>query len=394
MRKREKNNMVASAVDTIDEQALVAWTQALVRHASPQTDLFEAEPQVQSIIGDVVTPLLEQLGLPSRRDKMGNLLVELGEGTTRDSLLLTPYTMTHPASAMNNPWGGEIVERGGRKCVRGRGVAEQKACLAAAIAATAAAARGKIRGRLVLAVSTAGETGRHDAVRSIIEELGYVPKLGIVAIGTSGKISLGNKGRLDVTVRVHGKACHSSMPWDGINAIEGLRKVLGQVAKLKFEKGSHRMLGKATLTPTFIETAPRATHTVQASATLTLDRRLLPGQKPAMALKEIKRGLKLGRPFKLTVEPGPFMYPCEIKPTGRLVKAIEAGCAAAGLPKPGAFWSHGALDAGYLTESGCEAAMWGPGPMELWHKDEEYVAIEDLVAGAKSYLGVIRTTVC
>jgi acetylornithine deacetylase len=386
--------MARDSGEGIDQQALVTWTQRLARRASPQTDLFEAEPQVQSMIGDVIAPLLKELGLPSRRDRMGNLLVELGEGSTRDSLLLTPYAMTHPASAMTNPWGGEIVERGGKPCIRGRGVAEQKACLAAAIAATAAAARGKIRGRLVLAVSTAGETGRHDAVKSIIEALGYAPKLGIVAIGTSGKISLGNKGRLDVNVTVHGKACHSSMPWDGINAIEGLRQVMGQVARLKFEKGKHPNLGKATLTPTFIETGPRATHTVQSRATLTLDRRLLPGQKPTMALREIKRGLKLEKPFKLSVEAGAYMYPCEIKPTGRLVKAIEAGCAAACLPKPGAFWSHGALDAGYLTENGCEAAMWGPGPMELWHKDEEYVAIDDLVAGAKAYLGVIRATVC
>lgn len=378
---------------TIDTEALVEWTRRFVRHASPQTDLFEAEPEVQSLIGDVIAPLLDQLGLPSNRDAMGNLIVEIGEGRSEESLLLMPYAMTHPASAMSEPYAAEIVERNGKQSIRGRGVAEQKGCLAASIAAVAAAAREGIRGKLVLAVSTAGETGRHDAAKSIIESLGYTPRMGIVVIGTSGKTSLGNKGRLDVDITVHGRASHSSMPWEGVNAIEGLRSILNQIQAIDFEKGDHPGLGNATLTPTFIETAPRATHTVQASARVTVDRRLLPGQRPEMALAEIRAALSLDEPFRLSVSPGPFMYPCEVAPDGALMRAIAAGCRDAGMAAPETFWSHGALDAGYLIEMGCEATMWGPGPMELWHRDEEYIPIDDLIAGANAYLGVIRRTV-
>lgn len=377
----------------IDTDRLVAWTRRLVRHPSPQTDLFEAEPQVQSLIGDIVVPILAELGFTGRRDRMGNLIVECGRGESGRSLLLMPYAMTHPASAMTDPYSGDIVTRDGRPAIRGRGVAEQKACLGAALAAMAAVAGTDIPGRLVLAVSTAGETGRHDAAAAIFDELGYVPDLGIVAIGTTGRVTLGNKGRLDVTVTVHGKAAHSSSPWDGVNAIEGLATILGQVAALDFQRGDHPALGRATLTPTFIETAPRATHTIQSMARLTLDRRLLPGQRPEMALEELRAGLSLPPPFGLSIEPGPFMYPCEIAANGRLVRAIEAGCRSAGLPPPASLWCHGALDAGYLVERGCEATMWGPGAMELWHRDEEWVAIDDLVAGAEAYLGVIRETV-
>ncbi len=212
-------------------------------------------------------------------------------------------------------------------------------------------------------------------------------------IGTSGKTSLGNKGRLDVDVTVHGRASHSSTPWEGINAIHGLRSILNQVAAIRIDEGDHPGLGKATLTPTFVETMPRATHTVQASARLTLDRRLLPGQRPETALEEIRAALSLDDPFSLSVEPGPFMYPCEIDADGRLMRAITEGCKDAGSAAPEAFWSHGALDAGYLIEMGCEATMWGPGPMELWHRDEEYISIEDLIAGARAYLGLIRRSV-
>src|SRR5436190_21809250 len=112
---------------------IVAWTQAFVRHASPQTERFEHEPQVQSFISDTVVPLLSQLGLPCRRDAMGNALVELGPHEAEQSLMLMAYAMTHPANRMRDPYRGELVEDG--SAVRGRGVSEQKGSLAAALAA-------------------------------------------------------------------------------------------------------------------------------------------------------------------------------------------------------------------------------------------------------------------
>ncbi len=208
---------------------IVAWTRAFVRHPSPQTERFEYEPQVQSFIGDVVAPLVAELGLPHRRDKMGNLIVELGPADTDRSLLLMGYAMTHPANRMTTPYAGELIERADGAFVRGRGVSEQKGSLAAALAAMKAAQHLPLRGRLVFAVSTAGETGRHDAAISICEALGYVPKLAVIVIGTTGRIALANKGRVDVIVTVRGKAAHSSTPSAGVNAIEGARRVLDRV---------------------------------------------------------------------------------------------------------------------------------------------------------------------
>ena len=89
---------------------IVEWTRAFVRHPSPQTEAFEQEPQVQSFIGEQVVPLLQKLGLPWRRDKMGNLLVELGPEHSDRSLMLMAYAMTHPANRMPNPFAGELIE--------------------------------------------------------------------------------------------------------------------------------------------------------------------------------------------------------------------------------------------------------------------------------------------
>ena len=56
--------MAAQERLSVPAQDIVAWTRAFVRHPSPQTERFEAEPQVQSFIAEQVVPLVQALGLP------------------------------------------------------------------------------------------------------------------------------------------------------------------------------------------------------------------------------------------------------------------------------------------------------------------------------------------
>jgi acetylornithine deacetylase len=379
------------AVATAD---LVEWTRAFVRHPTPQTERFEHEPQVQSFIGEAIVPLLQRLALPWRRDAMGNLLVELGPDRADKSLMLTAYAMTHPGNRMRNPFAGELIDDANGTHVRGRGVSEQKGSLAAALAAVKTAAdRLALDGRLVLAVSTAGETGRHDAAMSICDALGYCPRLVVVAIGTTGRVALANKGRIDVAVTVRGKAAHSSTPWMGVNAIEGARRVLDRVLSIDVGASRHP-LGAATLTPTAMRSWPEATHTVQDEARLVFDRRLLPGDDPQAAFAAIAAAADIGEPWSVTTELGPCMYPAEIAPDGMFMRAVTEGCRRMGLEAPATFHSQGALDAGFFCHKGAEAAMWGPGAVEQWHADDERIAVSDLITGAVAYRGMIEAALC
>ena len=54
-------------------------------------------------------------------------------------------------------------------------------------------------------------------------------------------------------------------------------------------------------------------------------------------------------------------------------------------------WSHGALDAGYLAERGCQATMWGPGLVDMWHSEEESISVDAVCNGANAYLGLIAS---
>src|SRR5262249_3955521 len=136
--------------------------------------------------------------------------------------------------------------------------------------------------------------------------------------GTNLKITLGNRGRIDVFCTVKGSPCHSARPWDGVNAITGATEAI----RLLLDKGkldkNHPQLGKQTLTVNHIRSFPDSTHTVQERCEFTLDRRLLPGEDPNEAFAEIERIAKeievqadpvSGKPFAIDVRMGPYIYP-------------------------------------------------------------------------------------
>jgi acetylornithine deacetylase len=320
---------------------------------------------------------------------MGNLIVELGPADAARSAMILTYSMTHPASAMREPFKGELLATQARPAVRGRGVAEQKGALAAAIGAFAAASRQQPRARLILAVSTAGETGQHRAAESILASLGRVPDLAVVAIGTGGRVSLANKGRVDIHIDIEGRASHSSTPWLGVDAIMGARAVIERLAALDLGGEAHPLLGHATLTPTAVRSYPEATHTLQSLVHLTYDRRLLPGQDPQPAVRAIEEALADMRPWAVKVRAGALQYPAEIRADGLFMRCARAGVRRMGMPELETFVSHGCVDTGILVRRGCEAAMWGPGDPAMWHTDEEQLPVEALVHGAAGYLGFL-----
>ena len=371
-------------LDLVPESTLIKWTQRFVRARSEQTSLFEnIDLAVQALIAGVVHPLLNDLGYSGRLDSMGNLIVESGPPDAPRSALLFTYVMTHPASSMSDPFSGELLgersDDGRGREIRGRGVAEQKGALCAAIAAFVAASRIDPHSHRVLAVSAAGETGQHKAAAAILDALHRVPELGIVAIGTGGCICIANKGRLDVHIEVRGRSSHSSTPWAGIDAIAGAQVVMNKLAALDLRNERHPLLGDATLTTTAIRSYPEATHTVQDCVQLTFDRRLLPGQRAENALVQIQNAVADIAPWAVAVRAGAAQYPAELPADGRFIRSARAGCARMGISPPSTFASHGCVDAGFLIRHQCEAAMWGPGDQSMWHTADERLPVQKAI---------------
>src|SRR5690606_16308451 len=121
---------------------------------------------------------------------------------------------------------------------------------------------------------------------------------------------------------------------------------------------------RATLTPTAIDSSPKATHTVPDQVRITFDRRLLPGEDPEIAYRDIISKFSLPQPWSLAFERGPVMYPNELSLDGPFFAGLTAAFDAAGQGKPETFPCNFALDAGYFSRKGIEAVMLGPGEVD------------------------------
>ncbi|MCY4488267.1 MAG: M20/M25/M40 family metallo-hydrolase [Deltaproteobacteria bacterium] len=376
----------------VDDAELDALFGALLRVPSVHTELMEADPAVKAFAADVVAPSLEGLtGVAPRVDGMGNLLWRCGGpgSDAAEGLLFMGYAMTYPAGSMPEAFSAKVVpgEDYGLSgpCLWGRGGCEQKAALAAMMAGAAAVCRSglALARPLSLAVSLAGETGRHHAARHMLEEDGLTARYGIVGLGTTNRVCLGNKGRIDVDVVVRGKSCHSSTPWAGVNAVDGARAVLERLDGL-VDGIAHPELGPASLVATHIESGPDILHTIQDHCRLTLDRRLMPGEEPGEALAAISRALADMEPWRVEVTQGNFMYPADVPASSEVAGALEAARGQAGEAGPPLYFPA-ALDAGYLNEKGIETVMFGPGDLAFAHTDAEVVPLGQVRRAARVY---------
>jgi acetylornithine deacetylase/succinyl-diaminopimelate desuccinylase-like protein len=309
-------------------------------------------------------------------------------------LLLMGYAMTFPAASMQQPFSGALVDGNAfgvaAQCALGRGACEQKGALAGMIYAAGIVARSRValRAPLSLAVSLAGETGRHDAAKFILENDALGARSAIIGLGTSNRICLGNKGRIDVEILVRGKSAHSSMPEKGVNAVDGFRRVMERLDRLPLGTG-HPGLGSATLTVTQVRSGPDISHTIPDVCCAVLDRRLLPGEDPDAAFRDIQDALKEVGGWSIEIKRGAFMYPSEV--AGDCEVAAATAGASRELTKREAdlFYSPAALDAGFLNRNGVETIMFGPGDLRFAHTDQEAVSLQEVRDAAKIYSATV-----
>jgi acetylornithine deacetylase/succinyl-diaminopimelate desuccinylase-like protein len=390
-------------VDRLDERYL---TDTLVRLLKVPTEvplgadtLMEPDdPKLVHYVQEVVRPELVRLGAYALLDAPRNQLVaRFGQGRSPAALLVQVYTPTQHSNFMAEPFSGKVAIPPGQRepCAYGQGASQNKAHMAALLAMVKllVETRAELAGTLYLAVNNEGRSS-HACTEAILSVLDPRPTQAILAIGTGLRITAGNRGRVDIHVRVRGRACHSSDPSAGLSAIDGVHEVMSRLARLELAAAPHPLLGPPALVVYQVTYDPLAPHTLPGSALMKLDRRLLPGEDVDAAVAEVRAAVGDLSPWRVEVERDVSMLPALVDERAPVVHALQAaGARVLGRPVP-VVYPRSCFDAGGLTAAGIPAVMFGAagGGGDIVYGDD-YVALVDVAREARILLLAVQALV-
>jgi acetylornithine deacetylase/succinyl-diaminopimelate desuccinylase-like protein len=134
-----------------------------------------------------------------------------------------------------------------------------------------------------------------------------------------------------------------------------------------------------------VRSGPDISHTIPDVCRAVLDRRLLPGEDPDAAFREIQEALQELPGWSIAVTRGAFMYPSEVAKNAPLVAAVNGAIRELSKSESDVVYLPAALDAGFLNRNGIETIMFGPGDLRFAHTDQEVVPLQEVRDAAKIY---------
>jgi succinyl-diaminopimelate desuccinylase len=294
-----------------------------------------------------------------------------------------------------HPFSGEVVD--GR--LHGRGSADMKGGVAAAITAAEAVARTlpELPGRIRLGI-VVDEEGMMTGIKDFIAR-GWADDVdgAIICEPEENELCLHQKGAMRVGVTFRGEMSHGAMPYAGVNPIPWLARFVDLVGRMEAEEqarvGEHPFLGLPWLTPTVIR-APREgeqqLNVMPETAYLAIDIRTVPGQQhdeigrrlEALAQEIRELDPRAGITIEL-IEERPWTETAADDP---LVAALERAYPVAFGRPPTYGGVPGATDGTFLhATANVPIVTVGPGDRTIPHQRDEFVAVEELVRSARLY---------
>ncbi|MBL8671186.1 MAG: M20 family metallopeptidase [Alphaproteobacteria bacterium] len=287
-----------------------------------------------------------------------------------------------------------LAERGGR--LYGRGSCDAKGPIVGMLEALQmlAADRASWRGTL-MALFVADEEAESRGAKAYVA--GKPARIDYVIVGepTSNATVAAHKGSLRPIVRVKGKTAHSGTPELGVNAVFQAARLLARIEahhKVVCTR-CHPLVGSASLTVTRIS-GGHADNVVPDACELLVDRRLVPGEDEAAAIKEIQGLLDAAR-SELGIE----AEIVALKPTtggatetaldNPIVKAaIAAGLRQGADGAPRGF--QGACDLVHFRSIGAQGVVVGPGSLDVAHKPDEFVPKDEFIRSSLVFRDAAR----
>jgi succinyl-diaminopimelate desuccinylase len=377
-----------AAADAVDPDEVLAYARALIGAPS------ENPGGTEEAAATVATEILEELGAAPHtiRSATGrpSVLGALGSGR-RPRLAWNGHLDVVPAGARDTwshgPWEG--VVRDGR--LIGRGSADMKGPIAAALAAGAAIRRagvelaGTLEYHLVADEELAGVHGT-----KILWERGLLNQdAAVVGEPSELQIGLAERGGAWVSLTAFGRAAHGSRPDRGVNAIISMSRYLLRLGEV-LPDIEHPLTGRPSVNAALI-TGGSAPNVVPDRCEVDVDRRLIPGERdPERVLapfRALAEELRREHPeIRVDAALREWTDPAEASADTSLVRIAREAVAAATGREPELVGFTGITDARfYINEAHVPTIILGPGSLGVAHTANEFVAVDDLVAGARAY---------
>jgi len=305
-----------------------------------------------------------------------NLVARIGEGD--DGLVLSGHSDTVPYD--EGRWSRDpfvLTEEDGR--LYGLGTADMKSFFALVIEAIRDMPLHKLKQPLTI-IATADEESSMSGAQALATMQQCLGRYAVIGEPTGLKPIRMHKGISMEAIQLTGQSGHSSDPAHGINALDGMYTVMGEIMAWRKElESNHRNPMFKVESPTInlghIQGGDNPNR-ICAFCELHIDMRPLPGMKlddMRGALKKRLAAVLQGSGLQLEMKSLFHGIPAmETAADSAIVKYVEelTGFAAEAV-------SYG-TEGPYLTELGMETIIMGPGNIRQAHQPDEYLEVSQI----------------
>jgi acetylornithine deacetylase len=280
-----------------------------------------------------------------------------------------------------------------RGLLHGRGACDMKGAIAAMVGAarSLAESESRLHGDLILSF-VVDEEHMSLGMQKLVGE--YKADAAIIGEPTDMKIATAHKGFLWIEIEIEGRAAHGSVPEKGVDAIVHAASIVSQLNELqvRLRARAHPLVGTPKIHTSTIE---GGTHwsVVPDRCVLRLERRTIPGETAASAMKEVQQLLHKIKQRNHTLNAKarkvferPPLETAQTTPIVRELRQVirevtKTNAYVVGVP----YWTDGAL----LANSGSvPTCIFGPGNISVAHSPDEYVNVKDVLRAAEIYCRV------
>lgn len=360
----------------------VELTQVLVQINSASPTLGSVTGPGETAIAKFITSWLEHRSIETHwiepiHGRPSVIGISRGSGRGK-SLMFNGHVDTVTLEGYDGDPLSGVIENGK---LYGRGSADMKSGLAAAMVALARAKQLSLRGDVMLA-AVADEEDASIGTEQVLRA-GWRADAALVSEPTNEDIFNSHQGFVWLEVRVHGIASHGSRPDLGIDAISKAGHFLVELdryAKTLLSGPEHPEVGHPSVHASIIK-GGEETSSYPAECTITLERRTVPGETPDSVRREVEELLQIVHQkisdfqydVKVTFHRAPFQLPADHQFTRLVTDIVSTTIGRDASLVGGPFWTDCAL----LHEAGIPCLLWGPKGEGL-HSKLEWVDIDSI----------------